>query len=104
MLIGIKMELEHAVPQPERPITLQDLPPLRPPVDKKGEVEGTDRKPDLTKLGTGTGTGMQKDKDKEEDNGLGIKPVYGFEGGPSLPPRWTYPSQSAVSPLYIRNP
>lgn len=84
------MELENEPPSPERPTTLQDLPPLPPPPANTGEGNtDTDTKPDLSKLGT--------DIKKEGGQARGIKPFYGFDGVPSFPPKWTYPSQAAVS-------
>lgn len=57
-----------------------------------GEQEvGTDTKPDLDKL-----------KNEEiQSQDMGLRPFYGFEGGPALPPKWTYPSQTTVSPFLL---
>lgn len=50
-----------------------------------------DKKPDLTGSGD-----VAVDK---SDSGIGIKPIYGFEGIPSFPPKWTYPPRPVVSPV-----
>jgi len=32
------------------------------------------------------------------NEGVGVKPIYGFEGIPSLPPKWTYAVPEIVCP------
>jgi hypothetical protein len=41
-----------------------------------------------------------KEKDKEKEV-MGVKPSYGFEGVPCLPPKWTYAVPEPVRSLFI---
>jgi hypothetical protein len=69
------------VEEPTRPTTLQDLMSRQPTtVDMD-----TDTKPNIHDTG---------------NEGVGVKPIYGFEGIPSLPPKWTYATPEIVSPSH----
>jgi hypothetical protein len=48
-----------------------------------------DTKPDINDTGGVNDT-------SEGGVGVGIKPIYGFEGIPSLPPKWTYATHEIV--------
>lgn len=95
MDIGIKLEIENEPLSTPRPITLQDLQPLglpSSPGSKNEETGDVDKKPDLSKLGTGHNTVQEEDERR-------MRPSYGFEGGPALPPKWTYPTTMTVSKI-----
>ena len=85
----IKLEKTYEVESPPRPTTLQDLMGTRPP-NTASEMD-TDIKPDINGYGHG--------EDKARVEAVGIKPVYGFEGCPSFPPKWTYATPDTVRPL-----
>ena len=53
----------------------------------------TDTKPDINGYGHG--------EDKARVEAVGIKPIYGFEGCPSFPPKWTYATPDTVRPLRL---
>ena len=67
----IKLERTYEVEEPTRPMTLQDLMSRQTTVMDMGG----DTKPNVNETG---------------NEGVGVKPIYGFEGIPSLPPKWTY--------------
>jgi len=89
--IVIKLEKTFEVESPPRPTTLQDLMGTRPP-NTASEMD-TDTKPDINGYGHG--------EDKARVEAVGIKPVYGFEGCPSFPPKWTYATPDTVRPLRL---
>lgn len=89
--IVIKLEKTYEVESPPRPTTLQDLMGTRPP-NTASEID-TDTKPDINGYGHG--------EDKARVEAVGIKPIYGFEGCPSFPPKWTYATPDTVRPLRL---
>ena len=89
--IVIKLEKTFEVESPPRPTTLQDLMGTRPP-NTASEMD-TDTKPDINGYGHG--------EDKARVEAVGIKPIYGFEGCPSFPPKWTYATPDTVRPLRL---
>jgi len=67
----VKLERTYEVEEPTRPTTLQDLMSR----ESTAMDMGGDTKPNVNDTG---------------NEGVGVKPIYGFEGIPSLPPKWTY--------------
>lgn len=81
----IKLERTYEVEEPSRPTTLQDL-MSRSETQPNARIDmDTDTKPDINEPVNG-------------NPGVGIKPIYGFEGVPSLPPKWTYATPEIVCP------
>jgi len=78
----IKLERTYEVEEPTRPTTLQDL--MSRQTNSAFEMD-TDTKPNINDTGPG-------------NEGVGVKPIYGFEGIPSLPPKWTYAVPEIVCP------
>jgi hypothetical protein len=79
----IKLEKKYEVEEPTRPTTLQDLMSRSETKPNPRMDMDTDTKPDISNTVNG-------------DPGVGIKPIYGFEGVPSLPPKWTYATPEIV--------
>lgn len=52
----------------------------------------TDKKPNLD--------GSGNEESRNDGVGMGVKPTYGFEGIPSLPPKWTYTVPEIVRPTH----
>jgi len=80
----IKLETRYEEEEPTLSTTLQDLMSRSRP-KKEMDPDDTDTKPDL-----------HADGDINGDGGVGVKPIYGFEGIPSLPPKWTYATPEIV--------
>lgn len=83
LYIVIKLEKRYEGEEPTPTTTLQDLMSRSRP---KTEMDmDTDMKPDIN--GTSNDDG---------ERGVGVIPTYGFEGVPSLPPKWTYTTPEIV--------
>jgi len=83
----IKLERTYEVVEPTRPTTLQDL--MSRQNNSIIDMD-TDTKPDVTSTRI----------PESANDGVGVKPIYGFEGIPSLPPKWTYATPEIVCPLH----
>jgi hypothetical protein len=83
-MLVIKLERTYEVEEPTRPTTLQDL--MSRQSNSAVQVD-TDTKPDINPTRT----------QESANDGVGVKPSYGFEGIPSLPPKWTYATPEIVS-------
>jgi hypothetical protein len=86
-MVVIKLERTYEVEEPTRPTTLQDLMSRQ---STSAVNMNTDTKPDITS------TRIQE----SPNDGVGVKPSYGFEGIPSLPPKWTYATPEIVCPSH----
>jgi hypothetical protein len=84
-MVVIKLERAYEVEEPTRPTTLQDLMSRQ---STSAVNMDTDTKPDINS------TRIQE----SPNDGVGVKPSYGFEGIPSLPPKWTYATPEIVYP------
>lgn len=95
----MRLETTTAPASPPRRETLQDLMSLLPSkTDDKGDIDvDMDKKPDLSASGSMDTTTIKKEVDPSE--GMGVRPIYGFEGIPSFPPKWTYPPRPVVSSI-----
>ena len=76
----IKLERTYEVEEPARPTTLQDL--MSRQTTSAADMD-MDTKPNIQDTG---------------NEGVGVNPIYGFEGIPSLPPKWTYAVPEIVCP------
>ena len=86
-MVVIKLERTYEVVEPTRPTTLQDLMSRQ---SNSAVDTDTDLKPDINS------TRIQE----SPNDGVGVKPIYGFEGIPSLPPKWTYATPEIVCPSH----
>jgi hypothetical protein len=100
----VKLETTTEPPSPPRPETLQDLmsaPTPKPTrgrdMDEDGNMD-VDRKPDLSPSNPHRARDTQGNPTSTTAP-TGVKPIYGFEGIPSFPPKWTYPPRPMVSRL-----
>jgi hypothetical protein len=84
-MVVMKLERTYEVEEPTRPTTLQDLMSRQ---SNSAVDMNTDTKPDINS------TRIQE----SPNDGVGVKPSYGFEGIPSLPPKWTYATPEIVRP------